>query len=390
MAISASSGDTRPKHVEQFRDEVDGFRSTEEYQDPAAFAVGVATISGRNGESLALDTYFPVVNVDENHRTAAVLAEVVGHRSGSATYAVSAEQLATAVGRFGPFESERSEHPNLDAMHALQLARYGEVSEVGTHKRVVVTFIGSLDAPPVDIHDVYLRLHILSHRKVQPHGLNLDGVFGLLPNVVWSNMGPCDPATFEAARSRLRALGTPVTVHSLDKFPRMTDYVIPSGVRIADASRVRLGAHLAAGTTVMHEGFVNFNAGTLGTAMVEGRITAGVVVGDGTDLGGGSSILGTLSGGGKEVITIGRRCLIGANAGTGISLGDGCIVEAGLYLTAGTLVTTEDGKVQKARELSGATGLLYRRNSVTGTVEAVTRAESTWAEGLNAELHTGQ
>jgi 2,3,4,5-tetrahydropyridine-2-carboxylate N-succinyltransferase len=243
--------------------------------------------------------------------------------------------------------------------------------------------IGELADAPVDAYDVYLRLHLLSHRLVQPHGLNLDGQFGLLANVVWTNHGPCQVEGFEATRLRLRARGT-VTVYSVDKFPRMVDYVMPSGVRIADADRARLGAHLASGTTVMHEGFVNFNAGTLGASMVEGRISAGVVVGDGTDVGGGASIMGTLSGGGKEVISIGERCLIGANGGIGISLGDDSVVEAGLYITAGTKVVM-DGKTVKARELSGISGAIFRRNSATGAVEVVPRVGV--GIELNAVLH---
>jgi 2,3,4,5-tetrahydropyridine-2-carboxylate N-succinyltransferase len=250
--------------------------------------------------------------------------------------------------------------------------------------RQVVRVSINLDQPPADVSDAFLRLQLLSHRLVRPHGLNLDGIFGVLANVVWTNRGPCAVEGFELTRARLLATG-PVTVLGVDKFPRMTDYVVPTGVRIADADRVRLGAHLATGTTVMHEGFVNYNAGTLGTSMVEGRISAGVVVGDGSDIGGGASILGTLSGGGTTVISIGKGCLLGANAGIGISLGDGCVVEAGCYVTAGTKVTLPDGAVVKARELSGRSGLLYRRNSVTGTVEAVAR-EGSWGE-LNAALH---
>ncbi|MGI9206436.1 MAG: 2,3,4,5-tetrahydropyridine-2,6-dicarboxylate N-succinyltransferase [Rhodococcus sp. (in: high G+C Gram-positive bacteria)] len=249
---------------------------------------------------------------------------------------------------------------------------------------VVRTTIADLSAPPVDTHDVYLRLHLLSHRLVKPHGQSLDGIFGLLANVVWTNYGPCAVENFETVRSRLRIRG-PVTVFGVDKFPRMVDYVVPTGVRIADADRVRLGAHLASGTTVMHEGFVNFNAGTLGNSMVEGRISAGVVVGDGSDVGGGASIMGTLSGGGKEVISVGKRCLLGANAGVGISLGDDCIVEAGLYVTAGTKVTGPDGTVVKAKDLSGASNLLLRRNSVSGAVEVVPN-KGTGVE-LNAALH---
>ena len=245
----------------------------------------------------------------------------------------------------------------------------------------VRTDIEHLSDPPVDTHDGYLRLHLLSHRLVPPHGANLDGIFGVLPNVVWTSLGPVAVETIEQTRLRARAAGLPLQVHGLDKFPRMTDYVVPSGVRIADADRVRLGAHLASGTTVMHEGFVNFNAGTLGTSMVEGRISAGVVVDDGSDLGGGSSIMGTLSGGGKEVIRVGKRCLLGANGGIGISLGDDCVVEAGLYVTAGSRVTIPDGRTVKALELSGQDGLLFRRNSTTGAIEVVAR------QGLGIELN---
>ncbi|MDQ2648674.1 MAG: 2,3,4,5-tetrahydropyridine-2,6-dicarboxylate N-succinyltransferase [Actinomycetota bacterium] len=255
----------------------------------------------------------------------------------------------------------------------------------GVEVVAVSTEIADLSAPPVDTHDVYLRLHLLSHRLVQPNTINLEGIFGHLANVVWTQLGPVAVDELDAARLRARAAGTPLLVHSLDKFPRMVDYVVPSGVRIADADRVRLGAHLADGTTVMHEGFVNFNAGTLGTSMVEGRISQGVVVGDGSDIGGGASIQGTLSGGGKEVVRIGERCLLGANAGTGVSLGDDCVVEAGLYVTAGTRVTLPDGSVVKARELSGQSGLLFIRNSVSGTVEV--RSRTGQKVELNAALH---
>ncbi|MDQ2852605.1 MAG: 2,3,4,5-tetrahydropyridine-2,6-dicarboxylate N-succinyltransferase, partial [Actinomycetota bacterium] len=244
--------------------------------------------------------------------------------------------------------------------------------------------IADLTAAPVDTHDAYLRLHLLSHRMIQPHQANLDGIFGLLANVVWTNFGPCAVDGFETTRAKLRRRG-PVTIYGVDKFPRMVDYVLPTGVRIADADRVRLGAHLAPGTTVMHEGFVNYNAGTLGSSMVEGRISAGVVVDDGSDVGGGASIMGTLSGGGKETISLGKRCLLGANSGIGISLGDDCVVEAGLYVTAGTKVTGPDGAVVAARKLSGQSGMLLRRNSVSGAVEVVTR-EGGGVE-LNAALH---
>jgi len=243
-----------------------------------------------------------------------------------------------------------------------------------------------VDEAPSSAADVYLRLHLLSHRFAAPRSLNTDGVFGQLNTVAWTDLGPVLPADLDDVRLAARAEGRPVLVRGLDKFPRMVDYVLPAGVRIADADRVRLGAHLAEGTTVMHEGFVNYNAGTLGASMVEGRISAGVVVGDGSDIGGGASIMGTLSGGGTQTISIGRRCLLGANAGIGISLGDECTVEAGLYLTAGTRVALPDGQVVKALTLSGQPGLLFRRNSQTGAVEALPRS-GTWT-GLNAALHS--
>ncbi len=267
------------------------------------------------------------------------------------------------------------------------LATPDDVRRVTREVRRVV--IADLSAAPTSTEDAWLRLHLLSHRLAVPHGLSMEGVFGLLTNVVWTSAGPCAVDDFEQTRARLKASGQQVAVYGVDKFPRMTDYVVPSGVRVADADRVRLGAHLAAGTTVMHEGFVNFNAGTLGTSMVEGRISAGVLVGDGSDVGGGASIMGTLSGGGKQVISIGERCLLGANSGLGISLGDDCVVEAGCYVTAGTKVTIKDmdskPKVVKAAELSGASNVLFRRNSVTGAVEA-----APWhGDGivLNAALH---
>jgi 2,3,4,5-tetrahydropyridine-2-carboxylate N-succinyltransferase len=260
----------------------------------------------------------------------------------------------------------------------------GRDDDRGVETVLVRTVIAALDDKPADTYDAYLRLHLLSHRLIKPHDANVDGIFGVLANVVWTNYGPCAVEGFETVRARLRRRG-PVTVYGVDKFPRMVDYVMPTGVRIADADRVRLGAHLAPGTTVMHEGFVNFNAGTLGTSMIEGRISSGVVVGDGSDIGGGASTMGTLSGGGKEVISIGKRCLLGANAGLGISLGDDCVVEAGLYLSAGTKVQTADGQTIKARELSGANNLLFRRNSLTGAVEVVARDGT--GITLNEALH---
>ncbi|MEY3728649.1 MAG: hypothetical protein RL315_264 [Actinomycetota bacterium] len=253
-------------------------------------------------------------------------------------------------------------------------------------KREVVSIQIDTEVAPADAKDAYLRLHLLSHRLIRPHGLSLDGIFGLLANVVWTNHGPCEVEGFELVRAKLRAKYGQVTVYSIDKFPRMVDYVIPSGVRIADADRVRLGAYLASGTTVMHEGFVNFNAGTLGTSMVEGRISAGVVVGDGSDIGGGASIMGTLSGGGKQVISIGEKSLLGANSGLGISLGNNCVVEAGTYVTAAAKVTLPDGQIVKAAELSGGDNLLFRRNSQSGALEVVSKTGS-WG-GLNSILHS--
>ena len=282
--------------------------------------------------------------------------------------AEAAEAAATA----------RAANDGLDALVGTDEAR-------GTRTEVVTTTI-DLDVGPASAADVYLRLHALSQRLVTPNDVNLDGIFGHISNVVWTSFGACSTEDFEATRAKLLARG-PVAVYGLDKFPRMTDFVIPSGVRIADADRVRLGAHLASGTTVMHEGFVNYNAGTLGSAMVEGRISQGVVVGDGSDIGGGASIMGTLSGGGTHRISIGSSSLLGANAGVGISIGDDCIVEAGLYLTAGTRVTVpgEDNAVVKAAELSGQNNIIFRRNSVTGTVEAIAR-DSKGIE-LNPDLH---
>ena len=319
----------------------------------SAFGRGLATVTH---DGTVLDVWFPSPQID-----------VPVEQTGTVRLEETPQQFAALVG------------PDEDR---------------GVARVAVATSIESLDEAPVDAYDAYLRLHLLSHRLVKPHGQNLDGIFGLLANVVWTNYGPCAVADFQMIRGRLAGRG-PVTVYSVDKFPRMADYVVPSGVRIGDADRVRLGAHLAEGTTVMHEGFVNFNAGTLGNSMVEGRISAGVVVGDGSDVGGGASIMGTLSGGGKEVISIGERCLLGANSGLGISFGDDCVVEAGLYVTAGTKIIARgkvaeaagvaDGETVKAAVLSGASGVLFRRNSMNGAVEAIPwKAE---AVKLNEDLH---
>ena len=303
-------------------------------QSMAAHGHGIATLSG----STVLDVWFP--------------APALGALAGN-----PAEFLLDAVGN----------------------------DDVRKVKRELVSLEIDITQPPQDAVDSYLRLHLLSHRLVKPHGLSLDGIFGLLTNVVWTSAGPCAIEGFEEVRARLRARDGHVSIFSVDKFPRMVDYVIPSGVRIADADRVRLGAHLASGTTVMHEGFVNFNAGTLGTSMVEGRISSGVVVDDGSDVGGGASIMGTLSGGGKQIISVGKKCLLGANSGLGISLGDNCVIEAGTYITAAAKVRLPDGEIVKAGTLSGASNVLFRRNSLDGCLEVVVR-EGSWG-GLNSILH---
>jgi 2,3,4,5-tetrahydropyridine-2-carboxylate N-succinyltransferase len=306
-----------------------------------AWGHGLATVTG---DGTVLDTWFP--------------SPALGHRP------VSAEVPAALAAGAGHDEAR------------------------GVSVVPVVTEI-DLDAAPAGTSDGYLRLHLLSHRLVQPNTVNLDGIFAVLPIVVWTSAGPCASEDFEATRVRLRARG-PLTVLGVDRFPRMVDYVVPPKVRIADADRVRLGAYLSPGTTVMHAGFVNYNAGTLGVAMIEGRVSQGVLIGDGSDVGGGASIMGTLSGGGTVRVSIGERTLLGANSGLGIPLGDDCIVEAGLYLTAGTKVTLrglgdEDGRVVAARELAGSDGLLFRRNSVTGAVEASARGGI--GVRLNSALH---
>lgn len=316
-----------------------------------AVAAGLATLAA---DGTVLDTWFPA-------------PELSAEPGPAGTERLTAEQAVELLGAAAA-KAVRS-----DAVRGVEVV-------------AVRTVIASLEDKPLDAHDAYLRLHLLSHRLVKPHGQNLDGVFGLLANVAWTSLGPVPVDQVETVRLNARAEGLHLQVTSIDKFPRMTDYVAPKGVRIADADRVRLGAHLAEGTTVMHEGFVNFNAGTLGTSMVEGRISAGVVVGDGSDIGGGASTMGTLSGGGKQIISIGERTLIGAEAGIGIALGNECVVEAGLYVTAGTRVTLPDGQIVKALELSGADNILFRRNSVTGAVEA-RPYKANWG-GLNEVLHS--
>lgn len=316
-----------------------------------AVAAGLATVTT---DGTVLDTWFPA-------------PELVADPGPAGTERLTDERAVELLGEAAP-------------------KAVGPDPRRGVEVVAVRTVISSLDDKPLDAHDVYLRLHLLSHRLVKPHGQSLEGMFGLLANVAWTSIGPVPVDGLETARLNARAEGLHLQVTSVDKFPRMTDYVMPAGVRIADADRVRLGAHLAAGTTVMHEGFVNFNAGTLGTSMVEGRISAGVVIGDGSDIGGGASTMGTLSGGGKQIISIGERCLLGAESGIGIALGDECVVEAGLYVTTGTRVTMPDGQIVKAAELSGADNILFRRNSTTGAVEARPN-KANWG-GLNDVLHS--
>ncbi len=385
---SNASSEDRPADRGAFMSMVERLRNRDGYSEPVAFGIGLATIADADGS--VLDTWYATVNHGDNLGSAAVVADVAGHDGSAGSVRLGSADLAEVLARCAPMLDDGGDHPNLAAVRAFASALEGSEDirsgQLPTRKVPVITFVSDLDDPPVDIHDAYLRLQLISHRRVAPHGCNLDGVFGLLANVVWTSAGPCDVASFPAARRDLLASGGSLVVNGVDKFPRMADYVVPTGVRIADASRVRLGAHLAEGTTVMHEGFVNFNAGTLGASMVEGRISAGVVVGADSDVGGGASIMGTLSGGGKEVVSVGEQCLIGANAGIGISLGDGCVVEAGLYVTAGTRVRRPDGEVVKAATLSGVDGLLFRRNSTDGAVEVLPR-QGTWSEGLNAELH---
>ncbi len=318
------------------------------YRSPAAFGIGISTV-GPSGATL--DVWYPHVNVGQDNYPAAVAAKVLGYTSDTRTYALSPTDLDAMIAEIQAAEAVEVPHPNLSSWRALREIVLAPAH--GGDRQLVAAFIGSLDDAPVDPVDGYLRLHMLSNRAVAPHGVKMDGIFGVLTNCVWTNFGPFEVDDFPTAKARLTAEGHTVHVRLVDKFPAMLDYVVPAGVRIGDGNRVRLGAHLASGTTVMHEGFCNFNAGTLGASMVEGRISAGVVVGDGSDIGGGASIMGTLSGGGSDVISIGKNCLLGANSGLGISLGDDCIVEAGLYLTAGTQVSMPDGTIAKAREALG-------------------------------------
>jgi 2,3,4,5-tetrahydropyridine-2-carboxylate N-succinyltransferase len=337
---------------------------------PAAYAIGLARHAA---DGRLLDAWYPRANVGEHPQSGARILAAAGVESGSVTLPTeTAEQLLRAIHGI-----------NADTIRSLLPA----TAAPGAGRRsLIVAALAALDEAPLDAGEAYLRLHLLSSRHIRPHEADLTGIFGLLTNVAWTSAGPVAADELEPVLLAACVRGEQLTVHGVDKFPRMVDYVVPSGVRIADADRVRLGAHLAEGTTVMHEGFVNFNAGTLGASMVEGRIAAGVVIGDGTDVGGGASIMGTLSGGNDTVITVGERCLLGANSGLGIPLGDDCTLESGLYLTAGTKVRLPDGDVVRARDLSGISGMLFRRDSQSGAVEAHPRAGAGW-HGLNAALH---
>lgn len=390
------------KTVEDFAEVTQGIRNQDEYKDPAAYAFGWATSQGGK----LLKAWFPTVNLDEHHGVAAVAADVCGHFSGTQAFSLCEDDLERIRKSLRPYDDDPGEHPNRNVIDKL-IEHYHDPGDNLRVVKPVVVFIGDLSDPPVDAEDVYLRLHLLSHRKVKPHDVNLDEAFVLLNNVVWTDEGPFLTEEFDAVRLKL---GRQIEVRSVDKFPRMTDFVVPSGVRIASTAQVRLGAYLGEGTTVMQAGFVNFNAGSHEKAMIEGRISAGVTIGNGTDVGGGVSILGTLSGGNKTVISAGEHCLLEANSGLGIPIGDRVRVEAGLYVKGTTpisvsrwswkgndLVTavidgttpesrTLDHVVVKAEELAGISDAIFRRNAKTGTVEVIPRGDSIWGE-LNEVLH---
>ena len=340
-----------------------------------AFGLGVGH---QNSDDQWLDTYYPKALCRPDPAVVSIIADVFDWDGSNLTREIMADDL-------DDFLEALEDSDDGDAEGLLKAL----TPLAGTEHLLVICVLAT-DEKPQTVPEVYLKLSMISMRKIQPHGTNLDGVFGLLPNIAWTSQGPIDVKELAHAQTRARAYGEVLTVHSVDKFPRMTDYVVPHGVRIGDASRIRLGAHLGQGTTVMHEGFINFNAGTLGVSMVEGRISAGVVVGDGSDLGGGSSTMGTLSGGGNIIISVGEQSLLGANAGLGIPLGDRCTIESGLYLTAGSKVKLLDKEGQavgtvKARELANKDDLLFRRNSVTGEIECLANKS---AVALNDELHT--
>lgn len=369
--------------VDDFKRFVASIEDRADYRRPRAFAIGLATL---DSEGRPIDTYFPHVNHRENYGSAAVFASLAGHMAGTSSYTLPLERWVDVHDLFKPFIKERKKHSNVDCALRVFEVKRRHTNENDTSVAVVVSFIDEEphDTGPQTVSDTYLRLHLLSHRKVLPNTIPLNGLFGILPNNAWTSEGPIALDDVQTRIISARYARKHIRIFGVDKIPHMLDYVVPSGVRVADGARVRLGAYLGVGTTVMQEGFVNFNAGTLGASMVEGRISQGVVVGDQSDIGGGASIMGTLSGGGKEKITVGRGVLLGANSGTGISLGDLCVVEAGLYITAGTPVLYK-GETVKARALSGKGGLTFLRNATTGAVEALDKPN---AITLNKILHT--
>ncbi|WP_311944273.1 2,3,4,5-tetrahydropyridine-2,6-dicarboxylate N-succinyltransferase [Halomonas piscis] len=336
-----------------------------------SFALGIGT---QNTRGDWLEVYYPAPLVHPDDGLAAAVQTALEAPAGTAAVSFLPEDCAALA----------------DALQSAGHPEQAELAEALSHsRRPLVAMLLDSDRPPQTTPEVYLKLHLLSHRLVKPHGVDLTGMFGLLRNVAWTSEGAIDVDELPARRLKARLEGRPLSVASVDKFPRMADYVVPEGVRIGDAARVRLGAYLGEGTTVMHEGFVNFNAGSEGPGMIEGRVSAGVIVGRGSDLGGGSSTMGTLSGGGSLTIRVGEDCLIGANAGVGIPLGDRCTVEAGLYVTAGTRVTLIDADgneagIVTARELAGQSDLLLRRHSRTGRIECLTNQS---AAALNEALH---
>lgn len=364
------------KNVDDFYNFVEKIESNSSYKKPLAFGIGIATV---DSEKNILETFFPFPNYKSNFGCAAVLSDFLNHNGSTNSYILSIDKLKQLLTFFSPFEADGQKHENIES---IKIAL--EVIEKNSNKIAVASFISNeSDLAVKHVSDAYLRLHLLSHRMVKPNEIALNGIFNVLPNVVWTSLGAVSVKDFNQFKINAMISGQNLVVHSVDKFPRMVDYVVPTGVRIADASRIRLGAYLGEGSTVMHEGFINFNAGTEGPNMVEGRISAGVFVEKGSDLGGGCSTMGTLSGGGNVVISVGKDCLIGANAGIGISLGNKCTVEAGLYVTSGTKVLFE-GKIIKALELSGSDNILFRRNSQTGQVEAINKENKVQ---LNTLLH---
>lgn len=333
-----------------------------------AIGLGVGTL---NAKQHWLEVFFPAPVLNPSPALCQALCSALGHTQGNQAYPLTPNSMAALA----------------QALEGTELAAVAH--SLASSSQPLVAVLLAENAGPRSVPEAYLKLHLLSHRLVKPHGTALDGIFGVLPNVAWTNQGAIDIEELPAKQLAARLQGQIISVDSVDKFPKMTNYVVPKGVRIAHTGRVRLGAYIGEGTTIMHEGFVNFNAGTLGTSMVEGRISAGVVVGEGSDLGGGCSTMGTLSGGGNIIISVGKGCLIGANAGIGIPLGDRCTVESGLYVTAGTKVHLLDDtntfvKTLKARDLAGKDDLLFRRNSSTGAVECKTNRS---AVALNEALH---